>query len=41
MGDDNQLLCPYCSTLYVHATRLEPDQTDPPGCLVAPLEPAA
>lgn len=41
MGADNQLLCPYCSTLYVHDPRLEPDQSDPAGCLVASLEPAA
>ena len=35
MGADGQLLCPYCSTLYVFDARLAPDQTDPPGCGVA------
>jgi uncharacterized Zn-finger protein len=34
MGSDGQILCPYCSTLYVHDPRLQPDQTDPNGCLV-------
>jgi len=34
MGEDSQLLCPYCSTLYVYDARLKPEQTDPPGCLV-------
>jgi len=34
MGADGQILCPYCSTLYVHDPRLAPDATDPKGCLV-------
>ena len=41
MGADSQLLCPYCSTLYVHNAGLEPGQTDPDGCLVTPPEIAA
>ena len=35
MGADSQILCPYCSTLYVHHARLEPGQSDPDGCIVA------
>jgi len=35
MGADSQILCPYCSTLFVNHPRLEPDQSDPDGCLVA------
>lgn len=35
MGQDNQVLCPYCSTLYVFDPRLHADQTEPEGCLVA------
>jgi uncharacterized Zn-finger protein len=35
MGSDSQLICPYCSTLYVHDPRLEPAQTDPAGCYVS------
>lgn len=34
MGQDAQVLCPYCSTLYVHDPRLHADQTEPEGCLV-------
>lgn len=34
MGTDNQILCPYCSTLYVHEPRLGASETDPKGCLV-------
>ncbi len=33
MGDDNQIVCPYCSTLYVHDPALGPDETEPPTCL--------
>jgi uncharacterized Zn-finger protein len=35
MGEDGQVLCPYCSTLYVHDSRLEPKESDPKGCIVA------
>jgi uncharacterized Zn-finger protein len=35
MGADNQILCPYCSTLYVHDSRLAPDETAPEDCLVS------
>ena len=38
MGADSQILCPYCSTLYVHSAQLEPEQTDPAGCFVATRE---
>ena len=41
MGADSQILCPYCSTLYVHNAGLEPGQTDPDGCLVTPHEAAS
>ena len=34
MGDDNQILCPYCATLFVYSPSLEPEATDPPGCRV-------
>jgi uncharacterized Zn-finger protein len=34
MGEDGQILCPYCSTLYVHDPRLGPDESDPKDCLV-------
>jgi uncharacterized Zn-finger protein len=35
MGAESQILCPYCSTLYVHDPRLEADETEPKGCVVA------
>ena len=35
MGDDGQILCPYCSTLYLYDRRLAPDQSDPSGSLVS------
>jgi uncharacterized Zn-finger protein len=34
MGADHQILCPYCSTLYVFTDHLEPGQTEPGGCIV-------
>jgi uncharacterized Zn-finger protein len=33
MGADGQILCPYCSTLFVYDPRLGPAESDPPGCL--------
>jgi uncharacterized Zn-finger protein len=33
MGADGQILCPYCSTLYVYDPRLGAHETDPKGCL--------
>jgi len=33
MGSDNQIVCPYCSTLFVHDPNLSADQSDPPYCL--------
>ncbi len=37
MGADSQILCPYCSTLYVYDPRLGADETDPKSCLVKEL----
>jgi uncharacterized Zn-finger protein len=37
MGAETQILCPYCSTLYVHDSRLAATQTEPTGCLVTLL----
>ncbi|HKZ95854.1 MAG TPA: zinc-finger domain-containing protein [Hyphomicrobiaceae bacterium] len=41
MGADSQILCPYCSTLFVHDSRLAADESDPKGSLagVAAEEP--
>jgi uncharacterized Zn-finger protein len=35
MGDDGQILCPYCSTLFIYDPRLAPQESDPSGCLVS------
>lgn len=34
MGDGSQIVCPYCSTLYVHSAELAATQTVPEGCLL-------
>lgn len=34
MGGDSQVLCPYCSTLYIHDARLAATDSDPAGCIV-------
>ena len=41
MGAESQILCPYCSTLYVHDTRLAAGETEPKGCLAGPETAAA
>ena len=33
MGDGDEKVCPYCSTLYRYRAGLAADQTDPPGHL--------
>jgi uncharacterized Zn-finger protein len=33
MGSDNEIICPYCSTLYRYNASLHADQSIPPGCL--------
>jgi uncharacterized Zn-finger protein len=35
MGGEAQILCPYCSTLYVHDSALAPADTEPRGCVVS------
>lgn len=32
MGDDNEKICPYCSTLYVYDPALKAGETRPEGC---------
>lgn len=34
MGEQTQLICPYCSTVYVCDPALGPRESDPPGCVV-------
>jgi uncharacterized Zn-finger protein len=33
MGSDDEIICPYCSTLYRHRGTLHADETEPAGCL--------
>ena len=35
MGAETQIVCPYCSTLYVYDGRLLGDETDPRGAVVS------
>ncbi len=32
MGDDEERICPYCSTLYRYNPELQPQETQPAGC---------
>lgn len=34
MGDDNEKVCPYCSTLFKMDPSLSASQSEPQGCLV-------
>jgi uncharacterized Zn-finger protein len=35
MGNDSEIVCPYCSTLYRHVADLRPGQSRPPECALA------
>lgn len=37
MGDADEKVCPYCSTLYRYRAALAPTETDPPGHLFRDL----
>ncbi|MFN3867736.1 MAG: zinc-finger domain-containing protein [Hyphomicrobiaceae bacterium] len=41
MGSDGQILCPYCSTLYVYDGRLHADESDPANAIVSAEDLAA
>ncbi len=32
MGDDSEIVCPYCSTLYRYSPALQAYETNPGGC---------
>ena len=34
LGNDNEIICPYCSTLYRFAADLKPGEARPPECVV-------
>lgn len=40
MGHDDQLVCPYCSTLYRYDAALGVSESDPPSCVYVATAPA-
>jgi uncharacterized Zn-finger protein len=32
MGNEGEIVCPYCSTLYKYSEKLKPTQTEPQNC---------
>ena len=36
LGDDNEAICSYCSTVYRHDPKLAPEESNPPGCRYRP-----
>lgn len=34
MGDDKEIICSYCSTLYRYNSALSPSETRPPNCAI-------
>jgi hypothetical protein len=32
MGEENEIICPYCSTLYRHDPKLDPHAARPESC---------
>ena len=34
LGNDNEIICPYCSTLYRYAADLGPGEARPPECVL-------
>jgi uncharacterized Zn-finger protein len=39
MGHEDQLVCPYCSTLYRYDAELSATESDPPSCVFVATEP--
>ncbi|NBN63629.1 zinc-finger domain-containing protein [Microvirga tunisiensis] len=37
LGDDDQIVCPYCSTLYKYNASLKPGQSEPSDCVWVPV----
>ena len=36
MGDDDQIVCPYCSTLFSYSSQIGVDASEPAGCILQP-----
>jgi hypothetical protein len=42
MGHEAHIVCPYCSTLFLHDVALKQTDSDPPGCIyIATAPPGA
>jgi uncharacterized Zn-finger protein len=39
MGHEAQIVCPYCSTLFVHDRKLTETESDPPSCIYVATSP--
>ena len=39
MGNDGEIVCPYCSTLFRHNSELTSGETSPQGCLYQAAKP--
>jgi uncharacterized Zn-finger protein len=39
MGHERQIICPYCSTLFVHDAVLAEAESDPPSCVYVATSP--
>ncbi|HZP09153.1 zinc-finger domain-containing protein [Methyloceanibacter sp.] len=39
MGDETQIICPYCSTLFVYDGSLDQDESDPPSSIYVETSP--
>ena len=39
MGDETEIVCPYCSTVYEHDRALKATESDPPTCVFVTTAP--
>jgi uncharacterized Zn-finger protein len=39
MGHEAQIICPYCSTLFVHDSTLKAIESEPPSCVYVATSP--
>jgi uncharacterized Zn-finger protein len=39
MGAEAQIICPYCSTLFVHDRTLKAEESNPPACVYVATSP--
>ena len=39
MGDEAEIVCPYCSTVFEHDHAIKANESDPPSCVFAATAP--